>query len=224
MAEAGSGHTDPVASPGPGEAAATGTFVTRKAEGYADDMHSRTSAPSRHTRSLLVAILVGLSAQAATLYRWVDTDGVVHWSDRPIPGSTPVEMPVAQGYHSATRPVVVVPPNNAQSVATYTTLEITAPNADAVLFETGGIVQCSVQLTPALGIGHTLWFELDGQRYDSHGSLSLDLPAPRGEHVLRAWVTDASNHTLIASAPLTFHVRQASIASPPVGSTVKRPR
>jgi hypothetical protein len=187
-------------------------------------MYSRSATPLRRGWPLFVAVFIALSAGATTLYRWVDADGVVHWSDRPTPGSTPVDLPAAQGYSAPLRATRSAPSGNAQSVVTYTDLTVTAPNADAVLFDTAGTVQCSVQLNPALGLGHTLWFELDGQRYDSHGGLSVDLPAPRGEHVLRALVTDANNRELIASAPSVFHVRQASIASPPVGSTVKRPR
>jgi hypothetical protein len=68
-----------------------------------------------------------------------------------------------------------------------------------------------------------LWFELDGRRYDAQGATTLSLPAARGEHVLRALVTDADGHEQIRSAAVTFYVRQATIASPPVGPTLQRP-
>jgi hypothetical protein len=36
---------------------------------------------------IIVGLLAALAAQAAVVYRWVDADGVVHYSDQPVPGA-----------------------------------------------------------------------------------------------------------------------------------------
>jgi hypothetical protein len=137
-------------------------------------------------------------------------------------------MGSAQGYRSNG---AIASPGKANERATradafvlYSGIEILAPTNDAVLFETGGTVECRSQLTPTLAPGHSIWFEIDGKRIDGHGALSVNLPAPRGTHVLRVLVIDAQGQEQITSAPITFYVRQASIAAPPVGPTLKKPR
>ena len=50
-------------------------------------------------RSLLPCMLaVSSSLAVATTYRWVDSAGVVHYSDRPQPGAEKVNLPPAQTY------------------------------------------------------------------------------------------------------------------------------
>jgi hypothetical protein len=36
---------------------------------------------------LLTVFAGSLAVQAAVVYRWVDADGVVHFSDQPVPGA-----------------------------------------------------------------------------------------------------------------------------------------
>ncbi len=188
-------------------------------------MPYRKSSPPHPLLAILFAGCCACAAQATTLYRWVDSTGITHWSDRPTPGSTAVEMGAAQGY-----PAPAVPASNATSpragavhFVLYSDVAITAPAPGGVLYDTGGVVLCAAQLNPPLAPGHALWFELDGRRYDAQGATTLSLPAARGEHVLRALVTDADGHEQIRSAAVTFYVRQATIASPPVGPTLQRP-
>jgi Domain of unknown function (DUF4124) len=173
----------------------------------------------------LLCALVG--ANATTLYRWVDANGVTHWSDRPVAGSTPVDMGPAQSIPNATAPASHGQPTERspgeRPFVIYSGLEILAPSDGAVLFGTGGSLECRAQLTPSLAPGHTIWFEIDGQRTDAHGAMSQTLTAPRGTHVLRVVVTDAHGQEQIVSAPVTVYVRQTSIAEPPVGPTLKKP-
>ena len=37
-------------------------------------------------------MLIALSASAAELWRWKDADGVVHYSDRPVPGAERIDV------------------------------------------------------------------------------------------------------------------------------------
>jgi hypothetical protein len=39
-------------------------------------------------------LLLVSAAAAAETYRWLDADGKLHYSDRPVPGAQPVEVPV----------------------------------------------------------------------------------------------------------------------------------
>ena len=35
----------------------------------------------------MLAALAAFAAQAAVIYKWTDADGVVHFSDQPVPGA-----------------------------------------------------------------------------------------------------------------------------------------
>ena len=182
-------------------------------------------------RTALLLAVTGVwcasASLSATLYYWVDANGTKHWSDRPVPGGRAVESGSAQGYQPPPRPTVRRGDRreaNAAAPALYSSLDVLQPEPDSVLHATAGTVECTAQLTPSLAPGHSLWFELDGNRYDGHGAMSVRLPAPRGTHVLRAVVLSSDGQLQIESAPVTFHVRQASIAEPPVGPALKKPR
>jgi hypothetical protein len=206
---------------------ATGNFVTRKAESYADDMRGLLSSFKIAGFCAITAVWYASASLSATLYYWVDANGTKHWSDRPAPGSTAVESvsaqryspPAHQGVHRPDRPE-----GGAVATAIYSSLDVVKPEPDSVLTATAGTIECAAQLSPTLAPGHSVWFELDGARYDSHGAMAISLPAPRGTHVVRVLILSSDGNVQIESAPVTFHVRQASIAEPPVGPTLKKPR
>ncbi len=183
-----------------------------------------TALLHRLLAAALAATAIG-SGQAATLYRWIDAQGVTHWSDRPVEGSVAVEL----GAPSSINPPVPAGRASPQSASTthpviYSTIEIVQPTDGASLFDSGGSVECIAQLTPTLAPGHTIWFQLDGQRVDAHGATTLSLNAPRGTHELKVIVLNAEGQQQASSSAITFFVKQASRLTPPVGPLLKMPR
>jgi hypothetical protein len=184
-------------------------------------------SPSLRLRRLaLPALLAWLAplALAGTLYKWVDASGVTHYSDVPAEGAQSVDVAGAQSYHApASRPaspaVGTVPP--AGPVPVYQSLTITTPEPGAVLWNADGDIAVAVSLEPGLASGHHLWLELDGVRHEA-SDLSVQLPAPRGEHSLVAIVTDAAGLDVIASTPVAFSVRQNSAITPPRGPALPK--
>jgi hypothetical protein len=159
---------------------------------------------------------------STTLYKWVDADGVTHYSDHPEPGSQKVKVASAQTYKSTPTPASAGSTGGAAQPATvaYTSLRITNPEDGAVLWNTGGHVEVGAELQPELAPGHQLWFVIDGQRQAASPGGATSLAVPRGEHTLAATVTDAAGQEVITSAPIKFVVHQTSVATPPTGPTV----
>ena len=117
-------------------------------------MPYRKSSPPHPLLAILFAGCCACAAQATTLYRWVDSTGITHWSDRPTPGSTAVEMGAAQGY-----PAPAVPASNATSpragavhFVLYSDVAITAPAPGGVLYDTGGVVLCALRTGAAVEV------------------------------------------------------------------------
>jgi hypothetical protein len=186
----------------------------------------------RSTRSTMGRISLGAAlcfalfcAQASTtLYKWVDADGVTHYSDRPEPGAQKVRIAEAQTYQGGVAKSADSrrQPSRPATDASYTRLAITNPEDGAVLWNTGGHVEVGAAVEPDLADGHQLWIVVDGksQAASAGGSTSLELA--RGSHTIAASVTDAAGQELITSAPISVIVRQTSSAQPPQGPALPK--
>src|SRR3569833_225284 len=76
------------------------------------------------------------AAVAATVYKWVDQNGVTHYSDQPNPGAEKLKVEAAQSYQAhATVPAnrardIILP--NQQSGPAYSSCAIASPTNDEV--------------------------------------------------------------------------------------------
>src|SRR5450755_41738 len=103
----------------------------------------------------LSLLTLGGSGLAATTYRWVDAQGVVHYSDTPHPGAQEIQLTGAQTYHGtpAAETAAPAPPASAKAGAVaYQSCAITQPSPEASLYapET---VDISVRSSPGLREG-----------------------------------------------------------------------
>ena len=173
-------------------------------------------------RSLLI-IAVGLfaaAAHAAEVYRWVDEQGQVHFSDRPMEGGERVEIrpqtelgtPEVQPRRN--RSAAVEESEEPQEPFRYRSLEIVSPTQEEVLWNIEGQLDVSMRLEPRLQSGHSVELLLDGEPVEGMrpGSMQARLSEVyRGVHVLTANVRDRNGQLLIESQPRTFAVQQTSI-------------
>ena len=185
------------------------------------------------TALLLLALAAsGLcsTASAAEVWKWVDAKGVTHYSDQPIPGAVKIE--VRAGNISEARsaqPLSNQADSQSQSQreqGSYREFEIVRPTKDQNIINTGGEVAVEIRIAPPLRSTHRLNLYLDGKLVAGfpHNTASYTLTAvPRGMHTLTAVVADASGNTIQDAPPVTFNVRQESIAQPPVGPSLGQP-
>jgi Domain of unknown function (DUF4124) len=183
---------------------------------------------------LLIAFATSASADTQTVWKWVDDKGVTHYSDRPVPGATKIELNVSSRSqddddgpppaYTPNRPAFTEPP--AQRGPVYRNFEIWKPAPDEVIPNTGGAVTVNIRVDPGLQSGHTLRLSLDGRLVDGFppNTTSYDLTnVPRGTHVAIAQIFDQRGSRVQETAPVSFTVRQESIAQPPVGPALRPP-
>lgn len=182
----------------------------------------------------LTLLLAGLAASTAVhaqqIYRWVDRDGVVHYADQPgAPDAKPVDYvarPAASSDGAATDEGATdeAQPARPARVA-YTSLSITSPEPEQVFFGGDDPVDVSIDVDPELQNGDRIAVFLDGKRLtDSLRGTTYQLPAPaRGSHFVRVAVLDSTGRLVQQSSSVTFHVRQHSVAKPPVGPALRPP-
>jgi uncharacterized protein DUF4124 len=179
-------------------------------------------------RTLILGTLLGLactSAVSATVYKWVDEKGVVHYSDQPHPSAQQLDVKSAQGYSAGPAPSASAPPGNGAETArveSYTTCELYRPENDEVFMNTDTVV-VKLRLAPNLLPGHKVAIGLDGKRQTDQPNTAMDftLTVERGAHSVIAVVEDQENREICRSSPVTFHVRQPSKQAP---NPANRPR
>lgn len=167
-----------------------------------------------------IAILAA-SAVMAQAYRWVDENGVVHFSDRPQQGAERIELP---SDNARPRPVPaarsVAPRGNQQNESEpepaapfrYETLIIAAPAAEETLWNIEGVLSVALDLRPGLQPGHQIRVYLNGeQRMVSGTSFQID-EVYRGVHNLQVEIVNETGQLMIRSLPNRFYVQQNSVA------------
>jgi len=168
--------------------------------------------------------LVSTAALAATVYKWVDENGVTHYSDQPHPKAEKVQITEVQTYEAPPVPEPARSEPRQPQATGYLVCELAQPQEDEVFFNTDTVV-ATVRLDPELQSGHRIAVALDGRRAADleGGDMSVTLsPVYRGTHTLMATVEDASTGQTICQTPaVTFHVRQPSVLAP---NPANRPR
>jgi hypothetical protein len=180
---------------------------------------------------LILLFLTGASASAAPAYTWVDKDGQVHYSDRPVPGAKRIELPsapaaaapatarAAPGESSASRQ------QSQQPQQPYTSFEVVRPAQQQTLWNIGGTLDVQLQLEPGLEPGDHIGIYLDGKLRDvSTTSLEFTVPEVyRGVHTLQAVIFNQDGDEILRSLAVTFMVQQTSILNPNNPNAPRRP-
>jgi hypothetical protein len=165
----------------------------------------------------LSLLALGGSGLAATTYRWVDAQGVVHYSDTPHPGAQEIQLTGAQTYHGtpASATPAAPPPPPAQVAGGYQSCAITQPSPESDLFAPES-VNVSVRTSPALRAGDQVAVSVDGVALQPVGDGSaFQISAPdRGTHSISAEVHGADGTLLCSAAVVSFSVQRPSLNSP----------
>ena len=169
--------------------------------------------------TVFLLMMLSAGAAAAEVWRWVDENGVMHFSDRPHPGAERVELAPAQTFTAPALPPRRQPASReaSESASAYSRVSIVSPEAGEMFWNIGGQLTVQVALEPQLISGHELRIFLDGNRVEGvpQGPVQFTIGEVwRGEHTLRAAIFDAGGRELASSEAITFYVQQTSIQNP----------
>jgi hypothetical protein len=167
----------------------------------------------------VLLILLAASVQA-DVYKSVNENGEIIYSDQPTPNSQRIKLPELPTYkappvpaYSSTQktvPTAVVNP--------YKSVKIIEPENDATIRDNQGIVRVQVALDPPLMTkeGHKIQFYLNGE---PHGmpvattSISFS-NLDRGTYTLSTSVMNTEGVVLMSSTPVVFHLHRESLLNP----------
>lgn len=188
-------------------------------------------------KTLLSVLLIAipLNASAAGIYKTVDKDGNVVFTDvPPKEDAKAVQLRGASVYAPQSETTQPAPINAAPSspqpgdlqdsllgsgedsapvaVTAYEQLSIASPAEDEAVRANAGNFTVTVRLTPALMAGDQVVIMLDGQEVARSSGTAVALEnIDRGTHSLMAQIVDSSGVPKIASNPVTFHLLRRSV-------------
>jgi hypothetical protein len=180
---------------------------------------SRDLTPAVALAALVLLALSGSAvAQATTTYRWVDPQGVVHYSDTPHPGAQVIQLPSAQTYRAPPPPVAPKAASGAtqeDAASPYQSCGISEPAPEVSLFAPDA-VRISVAVAPGLRPGDQVVVTVDGAVLEpTAGGLQYQVAAPdRGPHSVTAMVREPDGKPVCRAVPVTFYVQRPSLLSP----------
>ena len=166
------------------------------------------------------ALLLALPVQAE-VYRIVNPDGSVTFTDQPQQGAETVKLPPVSTYPA---PRVSAPPqassgqDGESADAGYSSFEVVAPAPETTIRDNQGNVSMEVRVEPALQVeqGHRIQFMVNGvdQGEPSTNTGVTFQNVDRGSHSLSARLIDAEGKTLMTAPAVTVFVRRTSVNFP----------
>ena len=172
------------------------------------------------TRSIciLLGMLAASMALADGVYKWVDEDGIVHFSDVPVEGAEVVDLS-EYTKDTGARLMYSRPANRSigddsatpTSAFRYESISIAVPGAEETLWNIEGTLNVTVRVSPPLQSGHQVRAYFDGEAR-TVGSTSFTInEVYRGVHNLQVEVVDSTGKLMIRSVTNRFYVQQNTV-------------
>ena len=173
-------------------------------------------------RPVLLFCCLTMPALAATttIHRWVDAQGVVHFSDQPTgaPGSETITVATpAKTQSVAPQPSTSSTPTATSQTAPVGSIRLVSPANDTQVRENTGRVAIEAEINPLPTDGYYLKVLLDGavvqQVADSMQTELVNVD--RGTHQLELQLLDKNGKLLASSGTSTFHLMRISVLTRP---------
>ncbi len=168
---------------------------------------------------LILALFLTLPLAAQEkVYKKINPDGSVEYSDKPIPGGelmnvpkgTVVTLPKPSDFKAAetTGDRKAAEKQQAEEhAAAYTRFEILRPRDDEAIRSNSGDLTAQLALEPGIVEGDRLRWKLDGNVIEGAGGLTLILRnVDRGTHTLQAEIVDSQGKVVKSTPTITFHL------------------
>jgi hypothetical protein len=163
------------------------------------------------TSLVLVFCLVPILA-AAEIYKSVDNEGNVLFSDKPTPGAKKIPEQLTPTYSPsppALPKIDTAAPSSVTAVIDYyTALRILKPAPGETVREPSGALTIELKVTPPLKNqqGHMLVIAVDGNNLSSHDNATQIALSnlSNGTHTRKAQIMDATGQVQFSSDSITF--------------------
>ncbi len=169
--------------------------------------------------SIALCSLIISSNAMAQMYKWVDEEGNISYSDQPpYKGAEQLDAPAI-----STMPATAIPKKDTadkeakadEEVTNYTKLKITSPENDTTIRENTGNFSIAFSVTPALDVshGHSFSIMMDGKVVQSklQSTNASFTNIDRGTHKISVSIKNKSGKTLSKSKSITVHLHRQTV-------------
>ena len=179
-------------------------------------------------RTWLFILLLLPGMALAEIYRWVDSEGRVHFSDQPVKGATKVKLKGLTTYKAPKyRKITPARSGKKTSLADTYKVRIVKPGHKETVNDNDGNIEVEVSVEPRLMVrrGHKLVLNIDGRPIVTTTNRYKLTNIDRGTHVIAAQAFDSLGRPLSGISRVTVYLRRYSRLynqAPPQGSLIKR--
>lgn len=163
--------------------------------------------------ALLTALLISGSATAATVYKKVDENGNLIFSDTPMDNAETIDVPPVPTLKLNSTPKQPILLKDKPKAFKYEQVVITQPAHDETFVNNQGTVTIQVQVSPGLKPEHRLELLLNGvKRAGPSADTSFKFSnLDRGSYSASVQVVDAKGKVVIASPSVSFHIKRSFV-------------
>jgi len=172
--------------------------------------------------SILSLLLFSSFSLHAGLYKGLDAEGNVAYSDEPFDNAEKLTLPPISVVDAPRiKPEPIAEKEEVDENETkYTRFSIISPKNNATIWNESQLV-VSTKITPELNtaLGHTTWLIMDGKALvkKSQSTSLLIGRADRGEHTIQAQIRDKKGKILKRTKSITLHIKNTVISKPSPG-------
>jgi len=177
--------------------------------GYSNDMNKLFFAL---VVTLLFGLLLSTASISAEVYKKVNPDGSVEFTDAPkSKDATPVPLSPTNTFKATPAPPISSSQKSKPTANQYTSASITSPSNDAAIRDNAGNLTVTASVTPSLQSDHKMVLMDNGVALSESTSGSFQLSnVDRGSHSLSIQVQDSAGKVIISSDPVTVHLLRHS--------------
>lgn len=168
------------------------------------------------TFTLLGMLALSLSVQA-NVYKWVDKDGKVHYSDKPQPNAEVVELKETSSNQIRLDVPAAIPKADTKVEAIEYQVSILTPEADETIRNNEGKFEVTATVTPEKP-ANALWvLRIDGKVWGD----AMDVPLfrvselDRGEHTIEVQLIARNGKPIASSGSRTLFLHRTTMLQQP---------
>ncbi|GGD62219.1 DUF4124 domain-containing protein [Lacimicrobium alkaliphilum] len=167
-------------------------------------------------RYFWLMLLLMTTAQADTLYKVIKADGTVMYTDQPVAGAEPVELPRVNTAESLAAKNAAASRNKSDRPEVQYQLSILYPKSQQTLRDNQGKVTVVAQMQPQTTGAGAFELLMDGKSLATSPSPRFELTeVNRGAHTIEVRYVNNSGKVLASSSPTEFFLHQASVLNRP---------
>lgn len=164
-------------------------------------------------RYLYILLMLFCFSANAEIYKRVDENGNVHYSDNGADGAEQVELSKGNSFPPTATKATSTSADKKRQESRYTNMAIVKPKMNGTIRDNNGDVPIAIDLAPALVFGHSISLDMDGKTVlkDQTKTAFTLKKVERGSHTLRARVIGSDGSVLISSKSIIFHLQKKII-------------